>query len=273
MERIKPWWGEFTLAEGAAGRWNIGPAELWVEHGVDEWRIAYTCAEVPDEETSTVNLALPAGTLPAEARLSRYSFPTRSSRVSVLPLLADRPVISRPDVPLFIPPAQSIQLYVSTPLWLQVRSGEPATLLQELPIVRPSDTWAGVLTRPGGLAYAASTMARTTLEDFPFSAWRAVTPIRIANHGDDTVAVERLHLPVPLLTLYQAQNGTLWTQAVALSRRADGTLTLERFGTEAPPEAATSTLLAGPRRRADRSLLGKAFGTLFGLGGSDDGMV
>jgi hypothetical protein len=210
--------------------------------------------------------------VPAALNLSRYSFQTGVSALSVMPLPADRPVISRPDVPLFIPPSQSIQLYVSTPLWLQVRGGDPVVALQEFPIVRPSDTWAGSLTRNGGLCYAASTMARTTLDGFPFSPWRAVTPIRITNRGGDVAAVERLRLPVPFLSLFQAQDGVLWTQAVALSRGGDDALELEQFGTDAPPEAGRSTLLAGPRRRADRSLLGKAFGTLFGRGGSDDGM-
>jgi hypothetical protein len=272
MERIKPWWGEFELAEGAAGCWSIGPARLWIEHQPREWRVGLLRGEAPDEDTSAVSLPLPAAQVPADLSLNRYSFQTGVTALSVLPLLADRPVISRPDVPLFIPPSQSIQLYVSTPLWLQVRGGEPALVLQEFPIVRPSDTWAGSLTRNGGLSYAASTMARTTLDGFPFSSWRAVTPIRITNRGRDIAAVERLHLPVPFLSLYQGQDGTLWTQAVALTRGGDDALELEQFGTDAPPEAGQSGLLAGPRRRAERSLLGKAFGTLFGRGGSDDGM-
>lgn len=271
MERIKPWWGEFELAEGTAGRWTMGPAQLWIEHQPCEWRIGHLLAQTLVEEASAVELDLQPRQMPEQAMLSRYRFASSTPHLSVMPLLADRPVISRPDVALYIPPAQTIQLYVSTPLWSQVRA--QGVLLQEQPVVRPSDTWSGPLTRSGGLSYAASTMARTGLEDFPFSAWRAVTPIRITNLGTDMAAVERLHLPVPFLSLYQAQDGTLWTQAVELVRRGDDALELVQLGSEAPVEAGSSTLLGGPRRRADRSLLGKAFGTLFGHGGSDDGMA
>ncbi|WP_127477841.1 hypothetical protein [Sulfurivermis fontis] len=268
MQHIKPWWGDFELAEGTAGCWTIGPARLYVEHRPHEWRIGYLLDETA--EASAVQLGLPLGQMPAQARLSRYSFQVPAAQLSLRPLLADRPVISRPDVNLFIPPAQSIQLYVSTPLWVQVRAqGE---LLQEQAVVRPSDTWSGPTTRPGGLAYAASTMARTSLDDFPYSAWRAVTPLRITNRGTDMAAVERLYLPVPFLSLYQAVDGTLWTQAVELTRSGDEVLELERMGSEAPVEAGGSVLLSEPRRRADRGLLSKAFGTLFGRGGSDDGM-
>lgn len=270
MQRIKPWWGEFELAEGASGRWRIGPAQLWITHQPREWRIGYLADDAGSEALSEIALGLTPEQLPARAKLSRYSFQSSAVQVSLMPLLADRPVISRPDVALFIPPGQSIELYVSTPLWLQVRA--QGVLLQEQPLVRPSDTWSGPTTRAGGLAYAASTMARTTLQDFPYSAWRAVTPLRITNRGTDTAAVERLHLPVPFLSLYQAADGTLWTQAVELTRGADGALELEQLGSDAPSEAGASVLLGGPRRRADRSLLGKAFGTLFGGGGSDDGV-
>lgn len=268
MQRINPWWGNFELPEGTAGCWAIGPARLWVEHLPHDWRIGYLLAET--EQTSAVQLGLPVGQIPEQAQLSRYSFQAPVTQLSVLPLLADRPVISRPDVNLFIPPAQSIQLYVSTPLWLQVRA--QGALLQEQPVVRPSDTWSGPTTRPGGLAYASSTMARTSLDNFPYSAWRAVTPLRITNKGTDMMAVERLHLPVPFLSLYQADDGTLWTQAVELSRGGAEVLELERLGGEAPPEAGDSVMLGEPRRRADRGLLSKAFGSLFGRGGSDDGV-
>lgn len=271
MQRIKPWWGDFELAEEAAGRWTIGPAQLWIAHLPREWRVAYRLDDEIVEEASEVELGLGGDALPEGAELSRYSFQSLDTQLSVSPRLADRPVISRPDVALFIPPAQSIQLYVSTPLWLQVRAH--GVLLQERPVVRPSDTWSGPTTRPGGLCYAASTMARTTLDDFPYSSWRAVTPIRISNSGSDMAAVERLHLPVPFLSLYQADNGTLWTEAVELTRGEGDALELERLGTAAPPEAGASRLLAAPRRRADRGLLSKAFGTLFGRGGSDDGIA
>ncbi len=271
MQRIEPWWGDFELAEGTAGRWSIGPAQLWIVHQPREWRIGYLLGEESSEERSEHELGLAPAQMPGQAGLSRYSFQASTSSLSLMPLLADRPVISRPDVALYIPPAQSIQLYVSTPLWLQVRA--QGALLQEQPVVRPSDTWAGPTTRPGGLSYAASTMARTTLEDFPYSSWRAVTPIRITNTGSDMAAVERLHLPVPFLSLYQAGNGTLWTEAVELTRGDDNALELERLGTTAPAEAGASTLVNEPRRRADRGLLSKAFGTLFGRGGSDDGIA
>lgn len=270
MERFQPWWGDFELASGSAGRWTIGPLRLWVEHHPREWRIACRSVGDPRDDSSGVETGLPLGQADPEAAVARYSFGETGARLTVAPLLADRPVVSRPEVPLFVPPQQSITLYVSSPLWLQLRGGAESVLLREMPVVRPSDTWSGPLTEEGGLCYHSSTMALTSLDNFPFSPWRAVTPIRLANRAEDTVAVERLSLPVPYLTLFQAPDGTLWTQAVELEHRADAALNQVELGSGAPTEAAGAQRLAKARSRADRGLLAKAFGSLFGFGGGDD---
>lgn len=273
MERFQPWWGDFELAPGSAGRWTIGPLRLWAEHHPREWRIAYRNDGDPRDDSSRVETGLPLGQAEPEAAVERYSFGETSAHLAVVPLLADRPVVSRPELPLFVPPQQSITLYVSSPLWLQLRGGDQAVLLREMPVVRPSDTWSGPLTELGGLCYHSSTMALTSLDDFPFSPWRAVTPIRFANRADDTVAVERLSLPVPYLSLFQAPDGTLWTQAVELEHRADAALNLAQLGSRPPREAGGAQRLAAARSHADRNLLAKAFGSLFGFGGSDDDTI
>ncbi len=271
MERFEPWWGDFELAPGSAGRWSIGPLRLWVEHHPREWRIAWRSGGDMFDDSSRVEIGLPLGQADADAAVERYSFGEINAHMAIVPLLADRPVVSRPELPLFVPPQQSITLYVSSPLWLQLRGGAQAALLREMPIVRSSDTWSGPLIEEGGLCYHASTLALTSLDGFPFSPWRAVTPIRLINRAEDTVAVERLSLPVPYLSLFQAPDGTLWTQAVELEHRAATALTLAQLGSRAPTEAGAAQRLAAPRSRADRNLLAKAFGSLFGFGGGDDG--
>ena len=35
------WWGELRLAEGAVAQWRIGPLELTVCRGRDEWQVAW----------------------------------------------------------------------------------------------------------------------------------------------------------------------------------------------------------------------------------------
>jgi len=271
-KHIEPWWGEFSLATGEAASWSIGPARLWIEHHAREWQLAYCVSPDVADTTSRVDLHLPLGQAGADATVTRYGLADGSAQLNVMPILADRPIVSRPEIPLFVLPQQTLTLYVSSPLWLQVRAGAQQQLLQDIPILRPSDTWSGPLTRSGGLCYASSTMARTDLENFPFSPLRAITPIHLSSRAEQSVLVERLSLPVPYLSLYQAADGTLWTEAVELECRSASELALVQLNTEAPPEAGAAVRLSAARSKADRGLLSKAFGSLFGLGGSDDGV-
>ena len=78
---------------------------------------------------------------PAEYRGEFKPIPTNVPGMEIcelLPNLADRPVVARPAVPFFIPPGEELELFVSTPIWVQLRSG--TTDLVELPCLRPSDT-------------------------------------------------------------------------------------------------------------------------------------
>lgn len=272
MKRFEPWWGEFSLPVGAAACWTIGPTRMWIEHYAREWQLAYRNGGDPADGSSRVELPLPLGQVDAAAKVSRYGLADGSELLSVMPLLADRPIVSQPEIPLYMLPQQTLSLYISSPLWLQVRAGAQQLLLQEMPVQRPSDTWSGPLIRSGGLCYASSTMARTDLDNFPFSPLRAVTPIRLTSRAEQPVLVERLNLPVPYLSLYQAQDNTLWTEAVELEYRSAKELTLVQLNTDAPVEAGGASRIAAARNKADRGLLSKAFGSLFGLGGSDDGV-
>lgn len=272
MSRFEPWWGEFNLAVGEAGCWHMGPTRLWIEHHASEWQLAHANGGDPADISSRVELSLPLGQADAKARVSRYGLADGGTQLSVFPMLADRPIVSRPESSLYMLPQQSLTFYISSPLWLQVRAGAGLMLLQEMPVLRPSDTWSGPLTRSGGLCYASSTMARTSLENFPFSPLRAVTPIRLTSRAEEPVLVERLNLPVLYLSLYQAQDNTLWTEAVELEYRSAKELALVQLNTEAPAEAGAAIRIAAARSKVDRGLLSKAFGSLFGMGGDDDGV-
>ena len=257
-----PWWGEFTLQEGECGLWQVGPMSLWGQRLAGEWRVANSTAG--DLFDTLVSLQIPCEAM-GEAVPSRFSFRDPGETITVLPLLADRPVISRPERPLFIPPGEEVTLYVSSPLWLKLEAGVPRQTLQELPIFRPSDTWFGPLTREGGLCYASSTMALTDTRDFPHSPHRAVTPVRVRNRAAQSLTLERLNLPVPFLTLYRAENGTLWTQRVTLDREEEkGELAQLQLDTTAPVEAGESERLAAPRQASEKNMVIQAFSKLFG---------
>ena len=137
--------------------------------------------------------------------------------------------------------------------------------LFERPIYRPSDTWYGPPTRRGGLGYATQTMAKTSLDDFPFSPFRAITPVLIRNNASNNLFIEQINLPAPYLTLFQARKGIFWTQTMILERDDDDSqeMALLRLSRGAPLEEGVSTVVAESRRRADKNIVIRAFSRLF----------
>jgi hypothetical protein len=181
----------------------------------------------------------------------------------VMPALADRAVVIRPDKPLYVPAGEEVTLYISTPLWMCIEVGEPAHLLQEIPSYRSSDTWFGASTLDGELCYASRTTARLLLEDVPPRFHRALTPILIHNEAEDALLLERIRLPVQHLSLFQAANDFLWTERVTLDREKSGEQAALHLGAGAPPEAAQARLIRPPRHPLRTNVIVRTFSSFF----------
>lgn len=167
-----PWWGTFSLEEGAGGEWHIGPSTLWVYRSSNDWRVMHRpstdpVAADPMMQRSDVTVPVEEGTmselLESEADdlvTHRYSVRRTSGRVALRPALADRPVVTRPEHPLSVLPDEAVTLYLSTPLWVRVELVESDRKSSH----RMSDTWFGASTREGSLCYATRTAGRLRLD-------------------------------------------------------------------------------------------------------------
>lgn len=260
---ITPWWGQFTIPEGESARWRIGPLELWAENAGREWLVGHRRGTAIYDNTQ--ELTIPGGEVPDDTEMARVFVSRPQTQIYVAPRLADRPVVSKPQATLYLPPGEQVQLFLSSPLWFAIETDTPRKQLLEVPVVRPSDTWFGPTTRSGGLSYAAVSLALTSLQDYPFSPFRAVTPVLVRNRASSVLAIERINLPVLYLSLYEAEDGTLWTQPVTLEREEGADETAELQMQKKPPrEAGKARLLTGPRRSSERNLVVHAFNALFG---------
>jgi hypothetical protein len=265
------WWREETFEVGQVRSWQIGPLSLVVERSRQEWKLAHrwTGWEDVDPGWSVVD----GGEFPEDGwEFTRFVFSSTGSSMSLVPALANRPVVTSPRVPLFVSPGERTVLFVSTPMWLQVK-GEGQTLL-ELPIRRLSDTWFGPSTREGELCYSTKTCAALDVGNLPLLARRAVTPVQIKNRADSPLQIERLKLPVPLLSLFGSGKGTLWTEKVVMSRDVSSEMAVVTVRSGPPDEAQETELLTTAREHVKENLVIQVFGTvgslLRGMGDGDD---
>ena len=261
------WYGDYEVEQDRSAYWQVGPLRFWLTQHAQEWRFA--CIPGADaldpglERDLTGAVAEPPE---AENEARRLGFRKTSGHLSLIPLTADRPVVVKPATPFLLPPGEELTLYISTTAWLQVRVGDPLRDFLEFPLYRPSDTWFGASTREGEMCYALQTSARVRLQNLPQRHHRAVSALRVRNRAAANLPISKLLLPLPHMSLYGAEDGQLWTEELTLEH-VDGRPEAPLDLSAGPPaQAGPTRKLSGPRQRATRRLLTRAFGGLIGGG-------
>lgn len=259
------WWGEFALARGERGLWQVGPLRVLLERLAGEWRAAYSHGDDPLQNRLDLTVPTsPEESLPGEAERVRFGFAREPETLTVEPALADRPVVVRPDLPFMLEPGERVRLFVGTPVWFRLATPPPrGNRLLEIPTFRPSDTWFGPSNIEGELCYAGRTMARMHLSEMELKYNRAVITVDITNAGSESLSVERFSLPVPYLSLYIDDRGWFWTDRVHVRRFSGVQPTEVRIGNGPPPEAQQPSRLT-MARITDGNLLVRAFRALTG---------
>ena len=257
------WWGNFSLSPGESGLWRIGPASFRIERLKCEWRILYDCSGDSQDNYAEVIVPFSAAAEPGPAaRLTRFGVGETVESLHIGPALADRPVVIRPEVPFFVLPGEEVNFYAGTPLWFRVEAGKRRTLLQDAPIIRPSDTWFGPSTMEGELCYANRLFGKLEIGDLSFRPYRAITVILLRNKSRKSIRLERFNLPVTNLSLYQSAEGQLWTQQVTLDLGDDEHAASLSFKPVAPAAAGKAKIVCEPRLKPDQNILTRAMNYL-----------
>jgi hypothetical protein len=241
------WWGTFNLQEDQPRFWEISGLQLAIERQPREWRITSTSSD--DLEKN--NILVGAEKSPAFANgltdYKRFIFHQTSSTLTLTPVLADRPQVSHADSPFYLPPNQEATIYVSSPVWVRIETGNPKHTLIEIPVLRQSDTWHGPNTLEGELCYASRTFCRTDLENLPIRSHRVITPVVIFNHAKSPLLIEQLSLPLPYLSIFVDKNGGLWTEELVIKNELNYNHSVKQ-GKGAPHIAKDASLISAPRQ-------------------------
>ncbi|MCG3211793.1 MAG: hypothetical protein FOGNACKC_05439 [Anaerolineae bacterium] len=260
-------WGHpFNLNHEQTAVWDIGPLHLAVRRLAGEWQLAYRRSDPFAEDYTNWTLQLSNNALVADDYLAmeRFVFGQTDALVQLTPLLADRPFVTRPIVPMFVPAGEETSIFISSPLWVAVEVGAPPRRLQEIAVYRPSDTWFGPSTMEGELCYASRTHGRLNFDNIPRQPHRAYTQVIIRNLAAGQLAIERFSLPVPYLSLFEAEDGLLWTELVTLAHTRDTEMATMQLEKAPPALAQNARQVASPRQHSGHNMLVRAFGSLFG---------
>lgn len=274
-----PWWGSFSLEESTGGKWHIGPSTLWVYRSSRDWRVVHrpstdpvTADPMAQRSDATVPLGEGAMTdvLDSDEKdliTNRFSVRRTEETLVLRPALADRPVVARPEHPLSVLPDEAVTLYLSTPLWVRIELAESGRRLTEVPSHRMSDTWFGASTREGTVCYATRTVGRLRLDRIPRRLHRALTPLEVRNTATESLALERVQLPAPHLSVYRTPDDVLWTEAITMTHRESDEGATVQIKSGPPAEVEQAEQVQEPREKSKQGLITSTFSAVSALFG------
>ncbi len=259
------WWQQQTVHVNSSLELQLGPLNLTVGRASQAWLVAIDREQHDSDSLSRCQLrdGLP------DRFDERYIESEAGAQLRFEPALASRPIVVRPYQPVFLPGHGEITFYLSTPVSVRIVAGTSAVPLREVTSQPLSKTWFGPNTRSGELYLSDRSHALDQVETLPSRPHRAITPLSIRNATEMPLKLDRISLPVPLLSLYGAADGSLWTQQLSLVReQADDNARVTIKGL-LPRAGESLTLLSGPRQEPGRSNpVLRVFNALFGEGGN-----
>lgn len=256
------WWRDVTLPLNQTLCLELGPLRLFVRRLPGEWQTFFT-RDSSALLSNHVALHVPfEGEVPEDSpELQRFATQREDTRCRVMPLLADRPVVVRPEKPFVLLPGDTATMYLSTIAWVRVELGDTHTVSLEIPVFRPSDTWFGANTIEGELCYESFTLARLRIEDLTTLPSRIHSAIVIHNRASDALSLERIKLPAVHLALLANTDHVLWTPGLTVERSKAGVISVAIDKT--PPVEAGETTTLGAARKPEFSRMPRALQGLF----------
>lgn len=237
------WWGTYQVEDGQSRFWRVGNVVICVDRVTNEWHIA-SCpvGKISDLPENEEDFSIPFEDL----AFKTFTFRTQGE-IELKPVLADLPLASKLERPLYIPGGEDILLYVSSPVWVRVQTGKAKIILDEIPTFVLSDTWFGTNTREGEICYAGHTHCSPHLKEVPSGPDRIISPMLIKNHAKQPLLLEKISVPLPYLSVYSDAENFLWTEQLYVYREEDESPDVEIA--KGPPKALEEIHRLTPARK------------------------
>ncbi len=257
-------WSEAQSFEvGQVYKFEVGALQMYISFLEKEWQFRHSYAtENETDKEKKLNLSTLKNLPRADLELSRYIHAQGENSLKFKPRMANRSIVAKPYQPIFLPPDQTVTIYISTPLWLAIYSNNDK-LLTEIPSYKLSDTWFGPKPHIGELCYSSRFSGRVDLDSLPRRVSRVITPVRIRNESHDSLKLEKVSIPSEYLEVYLNADNELWTPALSLLRATDKNTTKISIDKVMHPEIQGALKVAEPRKSDQSGLVSKTLDMFF----------
>jgi hypothetical protein len=241
---------------------HVGPLTVWVRRRGDELHLAFDRCAAEDAHMRRRTLSPAEAPAPEDADWIRWHAPDGPQRIRLLPALPDRSILARPEHAIHLPANGEMLLRVPTPVWLEAAAPDADALtLAETPVTALSNTWFGEPSA-GELCYAVH-LGDYALPAEQMPAHVALCPVRVTNASDRPVAIERLCVHTPYLSIFTDGERLCANESLMRFEGPQQNLrTTYASGQSVVPEA--DTLLREPRSERPVSLVRRGLGGVRG---------
>ena len=243
---------------------TIGAVELYVKSLKNEWQFSYRYITGDETKNEKEVLISTLKDLRKDGlELMRFVRDDDDNAIQIRPRLANKNIVAKPYMPLFLPSQQTVTIYISTPVWLAIFQNQQSRPLMELPTFILSDSWFGPTPHIGELCYASLFSGRIDLSSLPRRASRIITPVTITNNGIDNLKLEKISIPCDYLAIYANSANELWTPTLSIVRETDQSKTRMSIDKKLHPKLLDAKRIAEPRVLDQTGLLSKTIDMLF----------
>ena len=247
-------WDKHNLEKDVCYKIKLGPLSVWIKNVEDEIQIA---SQRVNEDTIKPGeqpqlLIVDDARQTAGLAWGRWIAGDNCNRIRILPVMPNRSIVVRPELPLKLPAGQKAMFYVRIPAWIRVAivSVEDVVLREE-PTVELSNIWFGDPVS-GELCYSLRSRARRKFADFVPMAHRVICPIFISNLSKTELNVERFCIQANHLNIYAGTN-MMWTNDIKIQFHGDeleSSIDYTQKPSELEPDAVLITHARTPFKKA-----------------------
>ncbi|MBB6481325.1 DUF432 domain-containing protein [Spirochaeta isovalerica] len=183
----------------------------------------------------------------------------REAKIVLYPALPELPIVIKPQMPLSILPGLTFHCFVEVPLVFSISNvkGKKQELLTEVSVHNLSRSWFGDPWN-GEVSYCLESPLNTDIEKYDQTETSIYCPVHIVNRSSQILALDRMLLRVPYLSVYQGRK-RLYSNGTKISFRGQDQISQVTFY-KGPPELEGSLKQITPPRQTDESgLLTKSF--------------
>jgi len=249
-------WAPVHPEEGTSYAWQIEHLALWIRKYGDECFIN----SIVSEKNPGKKIIAQKTNSPADGLSRRILVNESWDKISLSPLMPDRPVVVEPEYAIQIPPGCRIDLFICVPLCLSVKieTKKRQIDIAELQTRPLSNTWYGDHSS-GILCYSHKTSLFRSIDETSCGDFEIICPVTVSNLSDKSLHLKKVLVDVPFLNIYRQKNYFITDTEIVDFISSEEV----RFDYQKKTLKEGIKLVTSPKNPAGRGLLQKSIKLLF----------